>query len=173
MRWVIVAVLAAALVAPGVASAGSRLERDRGVVQSVSDTELVLRALDGTLVPLAVGPATKVKLNGRSSLLAALKPGFVAEVVHRGPRPALLVRAYGASRRLVVRGVVLALAPDAIEVETAPGSSVSIPLAKATRFLRGDRLVRPPAAERGARVSVVREEDGPALVVRVLGRARR
>lgn len=173
MRWALVALLAAALAAPGLASAASRIERDRGVVQTVSDAEIVLRALDGTLVPLAIGPATKVKLNGRPSQLASLRPGFIAEVVHRGPSPAVLVRAFGVVRRVAVRGVVAALAPESIEILTAPGPVVSVPLSPRTRFLRAGRAVRPVAAELGARVVVVREEDGPALLVRVLGPPRR
>ena len=60
---VAIAVLAFALPA---ASTAARVDptTDRGVVQSVGSDQIVLRALDGSVVSFAVSSATRVKLNG-------------------------------------------------------------------------------------------------------------
>ena len=172
LRVAIVMALAVVLFAPGTASAGTAaVTVDRGVVQSVSATEIVLRALDGSLIPLAVGPFTTVRLNGAPSQLAALRPGFVAEVAHRGDRPARFVRAFGSAQKVEVRGIVTSLSSTAIDVRTAGGTVESVPLASATRFRRLGLPVKRGAARPGARVTVVREDGGPARVVRVVGRA--
>ena len=55
----------------------------------------MLRALDGTEVTVAVGPATRVRLNGRAATLAMVRRGFVAEAVTAGNGPALVIRAFG------------------------------------------------------------------------------
>ena len=38
---------------------------ERGIVQSLDPTSVVLRALDGSDVTVALGPATRYRLNGR------------------------------------------------------------------------------------------------------------
>jgi hypothetical protein len=170
LRIAIVATLAVVLVVPGLAAARAAAPTiDRGVVQSVSATEIVLRALDGSLVQLAVGPLTTVRLNGAPSHLAALRPGFVAEVTHRGDRPAGLVRAFGRVK-VEARGVVTVLSVTTIEVRTAAGT-VTIPLTSTTRFRRHGLPVKRAAAGPGALVTVVHDEGGPARVIRVLRRA--
>ena len=82
---VAIAVLAFALPA---ASTAARVDptTDRGVVQSVGSDQIVLRALDGSVVSFAVSSATRVKLNGVQVSLADIQPGFVASVVHGAAR---------------------------------------------------------------------------------------
>ena len=85
-------VVAAALGAASTATAADRVV-DRGIVQTVSSERLVLRALDGVDVEVRLGPLTRFRLNGGAAGVGDLRPGFVAEVVHYGTRPALRVRA--------------------------------------------------------------------------------
>ncbi len=70
---------------------------DKGVIVAVSPTSLVLRTGAG-LVTITIGPSTSIQLNGRSATLADLRPGYAAEVAHRGSEPALTIRARGAKR---------------------------------------------------------------------------
>ncbi len=112
---VVVIATAAWLALPGVSGAGTTaLQLDRGVVQSISDTQIELRALDGAVLTLTIGPATRLRLNGAPASLAQIRPGFVAEVLHRGARPAVVVRAFGTVPILVDRGVVTSLSRTSI-----------------------------------------------------------
>ena len=166
---VVVLATAAWLVLPGVSGAGTAaLQLDRGVVQSISDTQIELRALDGAVLTLTIGPTTRLRLNGAPASLAQIRPGFVAEVLHRGARPAVVVRAFGTVPILVDRGVVSSLSRTSITVLTDAGTTVTIPLDAATRFRRLGRPVPRAAARAGARVAVRHPEGGPARLVTVL-----
>jgi hypothetical protein len=167
---VVIAVLALALPAVGVAAA-SDVTMDRGVVQSVGSAQIVLAALDGSVVTFAVSPKTRVKLNGVRVSLADIRPGFVATVTHNGTKPAVLIRAFGKPARVTERGVVTALTKSAITLRAVGGAIVSVSLDTSTRF----RFLGLPAkrflARPGARVAVTHTVDGPAKVVNVLKRA--
>ena len=94
-------VVVAACAALGVAPAATAADRlvERGIVQSADRAGLVLRALDGTEVTVAVAPQTRFRLNGRPASLADIRSGFVAEVVTLVPGgPAAVVRAFGRAR---------------------------------------------------------------------------
>jgi len=172
MHTLAVASAAVGLALPGVAGAApGGLTTDRGVVQSVSPTEIVLRELDGSAVTLAVGPSTRVKLNGGPALLASVQPGFVASVVHNGPRPAIVVRAFGKVASVTDRGVVTALTPATITLRIQDGTQVTIALDAATQFRRFGLPVRAGAARPGALVAVSHPVGGAARVVSVLKRA--
>jgi hypothetical protein len=170
VRSAVVAIAAAALLLlPGVAGAGtSALQLDRGIVQSISETQIELRALDGAVLSLTIGPATRFRLNGARATLAQIKPGFVAEVLHRGARPAVVVRAFGTVPILVDRGVVTSLTQTAITLRTDAGTTSTIPLDAATRFRRLGRPVARAAARAGARVAVRHPDGTAAKLVTVL-----
>lgn len=171
LRVVLIALGALLLAGPGSAlAAPTGLTTDQGVVQSVSPTAIVLRSLDGTLLTLAVGPATRVKLNGSPAQLGDVQPGFVAAVVHRGARPAVVVRAFGKVALVTDRGIVTSLSSVSIAIRTASGATLSIPLDASTRFRRLGLPVARAAARPGALVEVVHPAEGPARVVRVLKR---
>jgi len=166
---VVVIATTAWLVLPGTSGAATTaLQLDRGVVQSISDTQIELRALDGAVLSLAIGPATRLRLNGAPASLVQIRPGFVAEVLHRGARPAVVVRAFGTVPILVDRGLVTSLSRMSITVRTNAGTAVTIPLDAGTRFRRLGRPVARAAARPGARVAVRHPEGGPARVVTVL-----
>ncbi|HET9937623.1 MAG TPA: hypothetical protein VFQ28_02450, partial [Gaiella sp.] len=87
----------ASLVAAAPALAADRVER--GIVQSLGPTTIVLRALDGTDVAVGLAPATRYRLNGRAASPGQILPGFVAEAVRGATGAAVAVRAFGAAGR--------------------------------------------------------------------------
>jgi hypothetical protein len=167
---VAIAVLALALPAAGMSAVGD-VTTDRGVVQSVGSGQIVLAALDGSVVSFAVSPTTRVKLNGVRVSLAEIRPGFVATVTHKGTAPAILIRAFGQPAKVTDRGIVTALTRSAITLRTSGGATVSVSLDPSTRF----RFLGLPAkrflARPGALVAVTHTVDAPAKVVNVLKRA--
>jgi hypothetical protein len=165
-------VLALALPSAGLAAPG-RVGVDRGVVQSVSGDQIVLRTLDGGSLSFPVTPRTRVRVNGRPGAITDIGPGFVAEVATNDRGRAILVRAYGTSTpaaQVSDRGVVTAITRTAITLTTDAGTR-TIALDGSTRF----RVVGLPAGPRAVRpgviVVVTHPQDGPALVVNVLKRA--
>lgn len=162
--------LALALPAAGVAAPRDR-PVDRGVVQSVGPTEIVLTALDGSVLPFSVSPDTRVRLNGRRASIGDIRPGFVASVAHDRRARAVLIDAFGSPATVIDRGMVTALTPASITLRTPGGDTLTFSLDRSTRFrflgLPAKRwLVRP-----GALVAVTHATDAPALVVNVLKRA--
>lgn len=170
-RIVVIALAGLLLAAPGLARAVPLgLATDQGVVQSVSPTAIVLRTLDGSMLTLAVGPSTRVRLNGGPAQLTDVQPGFVAAVVHNGARAAVVVRAFGRVALVTDRGRVTSLTASSIAVRTASGAILSISLDATTRFRRLGLPVSRAAARPGALVAVVHPPNGVARVVRVLRR---
>jgi hypothetical protein len=66
---------------------------DRGRVQQVSPSALVLRELDNSVVTIEVSPQTVVKVNGRPATLAQIKKRFQATTLRVDGGAATLVRA--------------------------------------------------------------------------------
>ena len=154
------------LVAAPHATAADRVV-ERGIVQSVTPSAVVLRALDGVDVQVAIGPGTRIRLNGRSATLADIRPGFVAETVRHGSHPAVRLRAFGRVAPVTEQGRILAVRGTAIVLRTAV-ARVRIPLTAATVARRQGRLVPLRILRVGLRVEVTRADDGSAGVVRVL-----
>lgn len=161
-----------AIVLPAAATAArADLTVDRGIVQSVADGQIVLRALDGGVESFTVAATTRVKLNGVRVALAEIQPGFVAAVVHDGLAAATLIRAFGRPT-VTERGIVTVLARASITFRTSAGTLVTVPLTAATRFRFRGLLARRTLARPGALVAVRQIGGGPATVVNVLERAR-
>jgi len=165
--WARIAVCLAivGLVAAPQATAADRVV-ERGIVQSVTPSTVVLRALDGADVQVAIGPHTRIRLNGRPAALADIRPGFVAETVGRGANPALRLRAFGRVAPVTEQGRLLAVRDTALVLRTAAGR-VRIPLTDATVVRRQGRLVTLRVLRVGLRVEVTRADDGSAGVVLV------
>ena len=166
---IVVCLAIVGLVAAPQATAADRVV-ERGIVQSVTPSAVVLRALDGVDVQVAIGPGTRIRLNGRPAALADIRPGFVAETVRHGTHPAARLRAFGRVAPVTEQGRLLAVRDTALVLRTAAGR-VRIPLTAATVVRRQGRLVTMRILRVGLRVEVRRAEDGSAVVVRVL-RAR-
>ena len=168
---IVIAVLALALPAGGIAATGDATT-DRGIVQSVGPGQIELRALDGSVLSFAVSPTTRVKLNGARVSLADIRPGFVATVTHDGGAPAVVIRAFGKPAHVIDRGVVTALTKSAITLQVAGGATVTVSLDSSTRFRGFGLPARRFLARPGALVAVTHAIDAPAKVVNVLKRAR-
>jgi len=162
--WLLVVALVAVLVASATAGAADRVV-ERGIVQSIDPTAVVLRALDGTDVAVRLGPGTRFRLNGRAATVADIHPGLVAEAVTTGAGPALVVRAFGGVERAAVRGVLRRITPRGLLVRRASGRSVRIAVNARTTVWHGGtrlglRVLRP-----GMRVDVYRAAGGAARVI--------
>ena len=160
------------LAAPVAATAASHTrEVDRGVVQSVAATHIVLRELDGTLVSVAVTPGTRVFVNGRRAALADLQPGFVAAVTHNGPAPATAVRAFGRVQTTVDHGVVVSREGRILTIRTDAGAALTFRLTLRTKIRFRGLPARLGAVRAGRLADVTHTPGGEA--VRVVLRAHR
>lgn len=165
----LLAAACASLLVP--ASARAALVTDRGIVQSISATELQLRELDGSLVAIRLGPATQYLVNGKASVATDVQAGFVATVVRKGSRPALLVRAVGKPQKQTDRGVVVSVAlfgtTAAIRLREANGTMVTIAADGAT-FVELDGIPSSLTALRPGLVAVaVHRGSASALELRL------
>jgi hypothetical protein len=170
LRLLVVAVALVALALPAASlAAASERSTDRGVVQSIDSSQIVLRALDGGVVTYSIVPRTVVRLNGVPATIADIHPGFVARVVHDAQAHALVIAAFGAP--VTDRGIVTAISRNAITLRVAGGGSLTLELNAGTRFKFRGAPARRALARPGAQVAVTHAADAPATVVNVLKRA--
>jgi hypothetical protein len=162
-----------ALVLPAAGLAAPRGQgADRGVVQSVDSTQIVLRKLDGSIATFAVSPGTPVRLNGARAALTDIRPGFVARVVYDRQARAVLIEAFGAAASTITeRGVVTAVTRSTITLRTAAGACVTLAVDVSTHFRFHGAPARRQLVRPGAQVAVTHATDGPATIVNVLKRA--
>jgi len=163
---VLVAACAVLGVAGPAGAAGGLVER--GIVQSVGPAQIVLRALDGTEIVVAAGPATRVRLNGRIAALAEIRRGFVAEPVMAGDGPAVVIRAFGRAAQDGVTGELVRIGPRAIVVRRDAGGRQRIAVTRHTQAWRGTDRVPLFTLRPGMRIQVVRAPSRSARVVLVL-----
>ena len=172
LRLLTVIVALVALAAPAAALAGPREKgSERGVVQQVDSSQIVLRALDGGVVTFSVSPGTVVRLNGTRAAITDIRPGFVARVVHDAAARALVIEAFGAPAVTTDRGTVAAIAKHAITLRLGSGSTITFVLDANTRFRFHGAPSRRQLAKPGAQVAVTHTSGGLATVVNVLKRA--
>jgi hypothetical protein len=168
----VVAAIAALAVASGSPAAARDLTVDRGVVQSIAPTQIVLRELDGSMVTLAVDGSTRVLLNGVPARLRDIRPGFVAAVVHDGSQPARVIRAFGRVGLVVDRGVVVSRGAGLLTIQRADGTQLTVRLTAETVVRwRNGVLARRATIRPGRRVEVTHTLKGVARLVVVDGRA--
>jgi hypothetical protein len=141
---------------------------DRGVVQSVSATGLVLKVLDGSSLTVSIDAKTRVFLDGRRVSILDVRPGFVAVVAYADAKrgqPATVareVRAFSASTPQAAfagsRGTAQSVSPGRLVLETPDGGTRAVPIDKRTRLLLN-----------GKRASLVEIRPGFAVVVAYAG----
>ena len=158
----------ASLLAAAPALAADRVER--GIVQSLGPTTIVLRALDGSDVAVGLAPTTRYRLNGRAASPGQILPGFVAEAVRGTTGAAVVVRAFGAAGRTEA-GVLVRRGAGILVLRRAAGDRVRVALTARTAVWRGGRRVARRALRPGVRLDVVLAADGTARVVLVQGGA--
>jgi len=169
----IVALLVACALVGTATAANPKHQVDRGVVQSVSASRIVLRELDGSLISIAIGPQTHVFLNGRRAAITDVQPGFVAAVTHKGSDPAMAIRAFGRVQPSVDRGVIVTRTAHVLTIRTDAGSTMSFRITPRTRIRWRGLPVRLGALRPGRFAEVAHTADGEALriVVRLRGPA--
>jgi len=158
--------LVGALVAAGAASArGVGLVLDRGIVQSVSAGQLVLRALDGSTITITVGPHTKVYLNDVSAPLSAIQPGYVVGALHDGSRPAVYVRAVGRAALVDDKGIIVSVSSTSLVLRTAAGP-VTITVGPTTGVQVNGRPAGLADLRPGYAAEVIHRGSDPAVTIR-------
>jgi hypothetical protein len=166
-----VALLVACSLAGTAMAAGPKHEVDRGVVQSVSPSRIVLRELDGGLVSIAIGADTHVFLNGRPAALGDIQPGFVAAVTHKGDEPATAIRAFGRVQPAVDSGVIVSRKGRVLTIRTDDGGTRSFQITLRTRIRWRGLPARVGALRAGRFAEVAHTSGGEAL--RIVIRLRR
>ena len=166
----LVAVVLVALALPAAAFAVTHAGINRGVVQSVDTSHIVVTALDGSTVTFDTSPRLVVRLNGRPASLAEITPGLVADVGVDPKGRAVLIKAFGGQSPLTERGVVTALTKSSVTIATAAGPK-TVTLDKNTHFKVQGGPGKRAALRVGVAVAVTHAPDGPAQVVNVLKRA--
>jgi hypothetical protein len=173
LRLLTICATALALAAPAAGLAAHTAALDRGVVQSVDSSQIVLRALDGSTVSFGLLPGTRVRVNGAKASPADITPGAVADVTADDKGHALLVRATQTPQPPVTttdRGVLTQVTKSSLVFTAADGSAHTVSIDRNTRFrLAGAATKRNPLRP-GVTVQVTHVGDGPALVVNVLKR---
>jgi len=169
LRLLVAAMAALALALPAAGLAQDRLG-DRGIVQSVDSSQIVLTRLDGSVASFAVSPSTRVRLNGARATLTDIHPGYVAMVLHEGGAPALLIRAFGQALLTTDRGLVTALTRSSITLRSLDGATIVVSLDQNTQVRFLGLPVRRFLVRPGAFVAVMHGPDGPAKLVNVLKR---
>jgi hypothetical protein len=123
MRMRLLVLVAIASLAAALPAVAADRALERGIVQSVDPAGVVLRALDGTEITVALVAETRYRLNGRPATIADLRPGFVAEVVMSAPGAAIVVRAFGVVERPVEHGVIARLAARGLVLRRGQGDT--------------------------------------------------
>ena len=139
----------------------------RGIVQSVSPGELVVRALDGSTITVAVDASARVRVNDTPAPLLAIRPGFVVVVTQHGQAP-LTIDAYGAARapahvRPLV-GTVRSVSADSLVLVVPGRGSVAFVLDSAGRILVDGKASAAAQVAVGS-VAAVRPAAGAPRVV--------
>jgi hypothetical protein len=169
-RLFALAALAAAFALPATALAVTHAGVNRGVVQSVDASHVVVRALDGTIVTFDLSPRLVVRSNGGPASLTDVSPGVVADIAVDGKGRAVMIRVFPVPSSVTDRGVVLAVSKTSLTVSTAGGPR-TVALDRNTRFKVQGGPGKRAAVRVGVLVAVSHAPDGPAQVVNVLKRA--
>jgi len=167
-RLIALLAVAAALALPAAALAVTHDGVDRGVVQSVDATHIVVRALDGSVVTFDLSPRLVVRLNAGPASIAAITPGVVADISLDAKGRAAMIRAFQPT--ITERGVITAVSKTSLTF-AGPAGIRTVVLDANTRFKVVGGPSRRAAVKVGAAVAVTRVPDGPAQIVNVLKRA--
>ena len=167
---VVIAIVSAAFVASPARAAPRDAEIDRGVVQSVSSGNIVLRELDGSSLTLDVAPTTRVLVNALPAAIGDVRPGFVAAVTHTGSA-ARLIRAFGQVQLLVHAGIVVSFADRLLAIRAPDGTRLEFIVDPRTRIRWRGAPATKAALRAGRWVQVTHTAGGAAR--RIAVRARR
>jgi hypothetical protein len=173
------------------------LRVDRGRITTARPGWLRLVERDGTVVDVALGPSTRVTVNGRPGGFGELRRGNVT-TVREGEGPALyvvkpalalprvlasflfgprMVRAEvvlmdgGTVRDIRLdRGRIVQARGGAVRLRERDGTVVDLPVAPSAEITVNGRLAHFPELRRGMNATIIREGDGAASVVQATDR---
>jgi hypothetical protein len=124
----------------GAKSRGAQVT-EQGLVQSVSATAVLLRALDGSTSTVPIGPQTRVLVDGGLAPLHDVKPGFVAIVKWAGGKAAQQLSAFDLSAKSGERlATVEEVTKTSVTVTAASGGTVTIHVNVRTRVFVDGKL---------------------------------
>lgn len=139
----------------------------RGIVQSVSSDELVVRALDGSTIRVAIAANTRVRVNDKPASILAIQPGFVVVVAQHGHAP-LAIDAYGSTLALArgrpVVGTLRLATAGSLSIAVPKRGSMSFALDPASRILVNGKAASSGQLVAGD-VAVVRRAAGRPTTV--------
>ncbi len=173
-RLLYLVLLAAALSTAPAHAAVRGLSTDRGIIQTVSPIQLVLRSLDGSTLIFSVGSQTVVFVNGQPGAVADLQPGFAATVTHDKQGRAHLIRAVGARRaaREVDKGVVVSVSSTLLVLRTPGDVVVSVRVGPHTVVKIDGQPARLADLRPGDLVAVLHYGTAPASEIRAARRGQ-
>ena len=165
--------LIGALLGPTAVSArrGGAPVVDRGIVQWVSASHVVLRLLDGNSITITIGPRTKVFLNDVAAPLRSVQQGYAASALHDGNRPAVYLRAVGRPQLVVDKGVIAGVATNSLVLRTASGL-VTIAVGPSTSVQLNGHSASVTDLRPGYVAEVSHRGTEPALQIRARGAKR-
>ena len=148
---------------------------DRGIVQSAAADALVLRALDGSSLTVALDANTRVSVGDRGAGISDIQPGSVATVRHVSGGPALDVRVTlpPKPKLRTDRGVTDSVANGGIVLRLSNGSTRTIALASSTRVQGPNgREISLSDLRAGLLIDVLYDPSGtvPAQTVKIIRR---
>ena len=104
----------------------------RGIVQSATAKNVVVKELDGTTVRIPVARSTHVFLDGKRATLVDARAGLVAIASWKGGKPALRLQLFDASATVAV---VNSTSSGGVVVTMPSGSNATIRVNAKTRVL--------------------------------------
>jgi len=168
-RALLVLLVALAAAAPA-AAARRDLTVDRGIVQSISPTQIVLRSLDGSTLSFRIVLLTRVYLNGQPAALSSIQAGFAAAVAHDARGRAHAIRATGQRQKQIDKGVVVSVSPTLLVLRGTDGSTISVTVGPQTNVLLDGFPARLSDLRQGYLAAAVHYGTAPAKEVRALRR---
>src|SRR6266536_337940 len=140
---------------------------ERGVVQSVSANRLVLKALDGSTIVVAINARTRVLIDGKPASIVDVRPGFVAVVTMRGAsgRAALEVDAFTTSPGpaapvATAAGVVRSVSPGRLVLASLEGRILTVVIDAAARVYLDGKPASLVDVRAGFVAVVIRSQGG-------------
>jgi hypothetical protein len=167
-RALVIGLLSLVVAAP--AAAAPRATVDRGVVQSISSSQIVLRGLDGSTLSFSIAPRTVVLLNGAPASVFAIQPGFTAQVTHTAAGKTLVIRAFGKPRAVkqVDKGVIVSVSPTLLVLRQPTGEIVSVSVGPQTSVILNDAPASLSELRPGYLAAALHYGAQPAREVRAL-----
>jgi hypothetical protein len=174
-RAALIVALFALVVAAPASAAPAGLSTDRGIVQSVSPLQLVLRSLDGSTLVFQIRPKTAILVNGQPASTSAIQAGFAATVVHDAQGRAREIRAVGQRRaeRQIDKGIVVSASSTLIVLKVADGSIVSVQVDRRTVVTLDGLPAKITDLRPGDLAAVLHYGTAPAREVRAVPKAPR